>query len=233
MNPNSNNPSPATVPVAYAVVAGKDIIHDDDESYNYHPAAAADVRFDIPHQHHDGTGRVAEHYRRVLPETRNLTWDDDYFDNNNNNSSSAGDSNNNNNGEVIAVFDLDYDSMEEYYSQLGWCWYGASCLIPNCFWTATLLGAPCFLRQNVQWSVRAQHVAVTRDGVLIVREHRPTCWGSSCTDAGRSSKLVRGIGRKEWEVMNRFPPFFALFLCKHDTYSIRLKHTSRHKRLLL
>merc|ERR1711976_900066 len=50
--------------------------------------------------------------------------------------------------------------------------------------------APCYLRRNVEWSTRAQHVAITQDGIKFVRDRRPTCWGLPCTDKGKTSKTI-------------------------------------------
>lgn len=121
-----------------------------------------------------------------IPEARDLTWNDDYFESE---------------SDIVAVFDLDYEQMETYYESLSWIGYGATCLVPNCFWCATLLGTPCYLRRNVQWSVRSQHVAITRDGVRFVKERRPTCWGLPFSDAGKMSRTVRvnGVGTEPVE----------------------------------
>jgi hypothetical protein len=81
--------------------------------------------------------------------------------------------------------------MERYWEKVSWTSMGASMLLlPHVAWIALLGLAPCYLRSNVRWTIRAQHVAITRDGIRFVRERRPTCWGSSCTDAGRSTKTI-------------------------------------------
>ena len=110
-----------------------------------------------------------------LPELRNnLTWTDSFFDDDEE--------------RVIAVFDFDYDAMEQYYTSVGWVGLGATMLYTP-FFLVSLLGlAPCYLRKNVGWSSRAQHVAITRDGIRFVRDRRPCGWGMPCTDAGKSSK---------------------------------------------
>lgn len=112
-------------------------------------------------------------------EARNNTkaWDDDFFD--------LEDS-----SEIVAVFDFDYALMEDFNTKVGFASLAAFCLYPPVFGLALLGGAPCFLRRNVEWSARSQHVALTRDGIRFVRDRRKTCWGLSCTDAGRSSKTV-------------------------------------------
>jgi len=110
-----------------------------------------------------------------IPETRGLLWHDDFFDDDD---------------DVVAAFDFDYENMENFYSNVGWCWLGLTLLYTPLF-TACMVGlAPCYLKRNVQWSVQAQHVAITRDGIRVVRDKRSTCWGMPCTDAGKSSKTV-------------------------------------------
>jgi hypothetical protein len=136
-----------------------------------------------------GANLSAAAYRTVnptlyghLPEAAHLSWEDDYFDDD---EQAVHDEN------VVAVFDLDYDAMERYWERVSWTSMGASMLLlPHVAWIALLGLAPCYLRQNVRWTIRAQHVAITRDGIRFVRERRPTCWGSACTDAGRSTKTI-------------------------------------------
>lgn len=109
-----------------------------------------------------------------IPEARNLTWTDDFFDEDHE--------------DIVAVFDLDYDSMESFYTNVGWATLACAIMFPQMM-TLSLLGlVPCVLRQNIQWTVQAQHVAVTRDGIRFVRDKRKTCWGLPCTDAGKTSK---------------------------------------------
>jgi hypothetical protein len=116
-----------------------------------------------------------------LPEAASVSWQDDYFDDDDDDADE----------DIVAVFDLDYDEMERYWEKVSWTSLGASLLIlPHLAWIAVLGLAPCYLRQNVQWSIRAQHVAITRDGIRFVRERRPTCWGNPCTDAGKVTKTV-------------------------------------------
>jgi len=161
---DSNTP---IVTNAYAVVPGGD----DKER----PTTTAFVTAETVELHQPAVLHRSEYH---LPEARNLTWEDDFFEQE---------------GEdgIVAVFDLDYEQMETYYESLSWTGYAFTCLCPNVFWTISLLGAPCFLRKNVQWAVRSQHVAITRDGVRFVKERRPTCWGLACSDAGKISKTVR------------------------------------------
>ena len=110
----------------------------------------------------------------TIPEARELTWEDTFFEDD----------------DVVAAFDFDYEAMENFYTNVGWVWLGATILYSPLFTTAMLGLAPCYLRRNVNWSVNAQHVAITRDGIRFVRDRRRTCWGLPCTDAGKSSKTV-------------------------------------------
>jgi hypothetical protein len=114
-----------------------------------------------------------------IPEARGLSWADDFFDN-------VCDEE-----DIVAVFDLDYESMESYYTSLGWTCLGATLFFPSIFSVALVGLVPCYLGKNVQWNVRSQHVAITRDGVRFVHDKHSTCWGFPFSDAGKSSKTVR------------------------------------------
>jgi hypothetical protein len=109
-----------------------------------------------------------------LAELHNLTWTDTFFDDDE---------------DVIAAFDFDYNAMENYYTSAGWMTLAASMIFfPPCFLASLFVLAPCYLRKNMSWSSRAQHVAITRDGIRFVRDRQPCCWGMPCTDQGKSSK---------------------------------------------
>jgi hypothetical protein len=119
---------------------------------------------------------VNPEYAANIPEAQNLSWEDDFF---------ADDD------DVIAVFDLDYELMRSYYEQMGWCTYFSTLIYPPIFALATVPGlVPFFLKQNVEWKVNAQHVAVTRDGIRFVRDRRKNGCGLSCSDVGKNSKTV-------------------------------------------
>jgi len=106
-----------------------------------------------------------------------LNWNDSYFEDEDD-------------GDVIAVFDFDYDNMEKFYTYMGWATLASTCLYTP-FFMASLIGlVPCYLRQNVRWSTRSKHVAITQDGIRFVQERRPCCWGLPCSDKGKSSKTV-------------------------------------------
>jgi len=48
----------------------------------------------------------------------------------------------------------------------------------------------CFLNKNVEWKTKAQHVALTVDGIHYIHDKHPTMCGLSCTDKGLKSKVV-------------------------------------------
>ena len=115
----------------------------------------------------------------VPREALGLSWEDTFFET----ETYASD-------DVVAVFDFDYALVEDFNAKVGSATLAALCLYPPILALACLGCAPCFLRSNVSWTARAQHVALTRDGIRFVRDRRRTCWGLSCTDAGKVSKTV-------------------------------------------
>jgi hypothetical protein len=117
--------------------------------------------------------RTVESQYSGLPEVKNLAWTDTFFDNED---------------DVIAVFDFDYEKMENFYTSVGWATIGATLLYTPVFIMSLVGLAPCYLRMNVRWNTQAQHVAITRDGIRFVRDKRKSCWGMPCSDQGKSSK---------------------------------------------
>lgn len=87
---------------------------------------------------------------------------------------------------LVSVWDFDYDTIISFKTQL----YSAQLLCIPPLWATCLCCSPCFLKQNVEWQTRAQHVALTVDGIRYVTEKHPTCCGLSCTDKGKESKTV-------------------------------------------
>lgn len=87
---------------------------------------------------------------------------------------------------LISVWDFDYDTIIEFQTQLQW--YQFLCVPPA--WVSCLCCYPCFLNKNVEWKTRAQHVALTVDGIRYVQDKHPTLCGLSFTDRGRESKTV-------------------------------------------
>ena len=110
-----------------------------------------------------------------IPEAKELTWRDDFFDDERN---------------VVAVFDFDYDNMEQHYKALGWgCFVGTAFCFPGCLVWCLLGLVPCHINKNVNWSVRAQHLAVTRDGILFVHDRRPALYGEECAVPKRTQLI--------------------------------------------
>mmetsp|Transcript_43605 Transcript_43605/g.135675 ORF Transcript_43605/g.135675 Transcript_43605/m.135675 type:complete len:263 (+) Transcript_43605:97-885(+) len=87
---------------------------------------------------------------------------------------------------LITVFDFDYDLIIDFNKQLRW----AQLLLCPPAWISCLCCTPCFLNQNVEWTARAQHVALTVDGIRYVVDKHPAVCGLSCTDQGKESKTV-------------------------------------------
>jgi hypothetical protein len=130
-----------------------------------------------------------------MPEARGLAWQDGFFDDDPEFRCGCDDgtspSPSSPPSSIVAVFDFDYDLMESYWEKVSWTSLGAALLLlPHLAWIALLGMAPCYVRRNVRWAVRSQHVAVTTDGIAYVRERRPTCWGQPCTDSGRTTQTI-------------------------------------------
>jgi len=87
---------------------------------------------------------------------------------------------------VVAAFDFDYDEIIDFETKLQ-C---AQIACPVVCLVSSLVCTPCFLRQNVEWKARAQHVAITVDGIRYVVARHPSQCGLSCTDVGKDSKTV-------------------------------------------
>jgi hypothetical protein len=171
--------STSTTGTQYAAVASSEAPPSHESEYELTSVTAVDLGIllsagalyvDKPvHQVQSMDARYAN-----LPELHNLAWTDTFFDDDE---------------DVIAAFDFDYDAMENFYTSIGEVTILFSIIFFTPFFLASLvLLAQCYLRKNMSWSCRAQHVAITRDGILFVRDRRPCCWGMPCTDQGKSSK---------------------------------------------
>jgi len=147
-----------------------EVANDDDFELHATAVAASDVTKPVY------CFSVSDKYHHI-PEAQNLTWEDDFFEDEQPN-------------DIVAVFDLDYETMERYYSSIGWVCIGLTLSYMPLFALAVLSLAPCYLKTNVKWNVRAKHVAITSDGIRFVEERRPCGWGLSCMDVGKSSKTV-------------------------------------------
>ena len=109
-----------------------------------------------------------------IPEAKDLTWEDDFFDNDDD--------------DIVAAFDFDYDAMESYNTQMGFVALGFGIFYPPVLAVAVALAVPWYIRSNAQWTAKATHVAITRDGVRLVHDQRKTCYGCHFSDAGKHSK---------------------------------------------
>eukprot|EP00927_Polykrikos_kofoidii_P043898 TRINITY_DN3799_c0_g1_i1.p1 TRINITY_DN3799_c0_g1~~TRINITY_DN3799_c0_g1_i1.p1 ORF type:complete len:249 (-),score=39.28 TRINITY_DN3799_c0_g1_i1:127-873(-) len=87
---------------------------------------------------------------------------------------------------VVGIFDFDYDVIIDFETKLSWM----RLLLCPPAWLSCFCCAPCFLKPNVEWSARAQHVALTEDGIKYVKERRKSLCGLYCTDLGKESKTV-------------------------------------------
>lgn len=124
-----------------------------------------------------GSDGASPNVESMIPaEAKELSWRDNFFDDEK---------------DLIATFDLDYDSMERHYKALSWsCLAGFVMCVPNAI-PCLLVGlVPCFLNKNVEWSVRAQHLAVTRKGIVYVQDQHPTMWGGSCCQERKSTRMI-------------------------------------------
>jgi len=82
-------------------------------------------------------------------------------------------------GDVVRVFDFDYDKIIKFKSKLAHLELGI------CFPITALFCLPCLVWRNVSWEARAKHVALTVDGVRYVVDKHKTGCGCSCTDHGK------------------------------------------------
>jgi hypothetical protein len=88
---------------------------------------------------------------------------------------------------LVSVFDFDYDLIIDFKTQL----QTAQLVFCPFIWPFACIACyPCFLKKNVEWDARAQHVALTVDGIRYVKDKRKSLCGFSCTDKGRESKTV-------------------------------------------
>ena len=112
-----------------------------------------------------------------IPETQGLSWQDDFFDDEID--------------DIVAVFDFDREAMEHYYKCVSWGCLGFSSFCwPSIIPLLLLSCVPCFVNKNVNWSVRSQHVALTRTGVLFVHDKRPVGWGDSFCSVDKKTRFI-------------------------------------------
>merc|ERR1712226_1621509 len=111
-----------------------------------------------------------------------LSWRDDFFQDY---------FSENDEDEIVAVFDLDYDRLESHYKCLSWSCLGVSSICMPSIIPWLLIGlVPCHVNKNVGWSVRSQHVALTKFGILRVQEERPACWGGPYCTQNKQTKFI-------------------------------------------
>jgi len=88
---------------------------------------------------------------------------------------------------LVSVFDFDYETIIDFETNLKTMCF---CCVP-CAWPfGCVCCYPCFIKQNVEWHARSQHVALTVDGIRYVKDKRKSLCGLSCTDKGKESKTV-------------------------------------------
>lgn len=87
---------------------------------------------------------------------------------------------------LISVWDFDYETIIGFKTQFE---YAKLIFVPP-MWLSCLCCYPCFLKQNVEWSTRAKHVALTVDGIRYVQDRHPTLCGLPFSDRGKESKTV-------------------------------------------
>lgn len=149
------------------VIAKAYAVHEEFEEVASETAAVLPAYVDQPVHVGDPT---------IVPELGAVAWTDDFFEDDD---------------DIVAVFDQDFQKVQGYYESIGWVSYGSTCCFcPSLFWFGVLCGVPCYLKQNVQWSIRSQHVALTVTGVKIVHERHRTCWGLPCTDVPRRTNFI-------------------------------------------
>lgn len=143
-----------------------------------------------------GRFAVAPRIKESLPEARDVTWDDDFFED------GDGDSG------TIAVFDFDYALATNFRTSVRYLSTTISIPLAALYvWMTTgfspdaaplVLGLALVLyvlvvslaRMQIGWEVRAQHLAITRDGIRFVTDRRKSCWGLPMCDKGKNSKTV-------------------------------------------
>eukprot|EP00928_Gymnodinium_smaydae_P057544 TRINITY_DN40782_c0_g1_i1.p1 TRINITY_DN40782_c0_g1~~TRINITY_DN40782_c0_g1_i1.p1 ORF type:complete len:260 (-),score=33.47 TRINITY_DN40782_c0_g1_i1:199-978(-) len=115
---------------------------------------------------------------------------------------------------LVATFDFDYDEIIDFNKKFAWT---ALCFFPPA-WSSCLCCVPCFLNQNIEWRARAQHVALTIDGIRYVQEKRKSLCGLPCSDLGKESKTVPFDKITDCDVTE--PAGTACCCCVQNTLSV-------------
>lgn len=136
-----------------------------------------------------GTRRgIGPEYQKAMPEAKDVYWNDDFFDD-----EAEG---------TIAVFDFDYEQMEDYTFKVAvlshlihtplialyFAWF-LPLYISLIVGGVLLLYIP-LIKLQTQWQVRANHLAITQDGIRSVQDKRKSFLGFSMCDKGKHSKTV-------------------------------------------
>jgi len=87
---------------------------------------------------------------------------------------------------LVSVWDFDVEAIIDFQTRLQ---LASLALVPP-KWLSCLCCYPCLLRKNIRWETEAQHLALTRDGVHIVRDAHPTWCGLPCTKRQSESKTI-------------------------------------------
>jgi len=88
---------------------------------------------------------------------------------------------------IVSAFDFAYDEIVDFQTKLA---YAQLAACPPYLLISSLWCYPCFAAKQVDWSRRAQHVALTLDGIKYVVARHPSMCGLSCSDVGKVSKTV-------------------------------------------
>jgi len=87
---------------------------------------------------------------------------------------------------LVSAFDFNYEEIIDFETKIAWARFA---FIPPA-WISCVCCVPCYLNQNVGWKARAQHVALTVDGIRYVTDKRKSLCGLPCSDVGKESKTV-------------------------------------------
>jgi hypothetical protein len=140
-----------------------------------------------------------------MAEASNLQWTDDFFDNNDDNEG------------IVAVFDFDYDQIIRYntktvpmnfFISFTFLWFSLWWIIFSTSYNETgyhrphvpgyfygIIGALYIIFGYVQmiqvkWAAKANHIAITRDGILYVIDKHKSCLGYTVCDKGKHTKSI-------------------------------------------
>jgi len=87
---------------------------------------------------------------------------------------------------VLKSYAFDYNKITEFDNDVMW-W---SACIPPCFWPCAVIYPLLCGAANNRDAARAQHLALTRDGIRFVFDKHPSACRCQCFDVGRTSKTV-------------------------------------------